>query len=185
MKYLNPEIESSYKENNLGKTLYDLVITSKPEKIIEFGVLNGYSTVAMAMALDELGKGHIVGYDLFKKYQFKNSSITDTQKNIDSYKLSDYVTLKEGDFESWIKNPEPFDFMHIDISNTGDTIEKLYKAVKPQIEKGSIVVFEGGTDERDNVEWMIKYNKKRIKESGVPYEVLNPLFPGISKIILK
>lgn len=57
MKYTNPDIESSYRDNDLGRTLYDLVLKYKPKKIVEHGILFGYSTVAMAQALDELGGG--------------------------------------------------------------------------------------------------------------------------------
>ena len=35
MKYTNPKIVSSYRENNIGKTLYNLVLQLKPKKIIE------------------------------------------------------------------------------------------------------------------------------------------------------
>jgi len=37
----------------------------------------------------------------------------------------------------------------MDIDNDGDKILKLYENVKPQIESGSIVLFEGGSEERD------------------------------------
>jgi len=93
MKYTNPKIESSYRKNDLGKTLYDLVLKYKPKRIIEHGVLSGYSTVAMAMALDEIGEGHIYAFDLFGNYEFKSSTIEETQKNIDRYGVSKYVSL--------------------------------------------------------------------------------------------
>lgn len=57
--YKNIDIESSYKKNDLGKTLYDLVIKYKPFNLIEFGSLYGYSTIAMAMALRDLGRGKL------------------------------------------------------------------------------------------------------------------------------
>ncbi len=54
--YINPEIESSYRDNNLGKTLYDYVLYEKPEVVIDFGVLDGYSTICLAMACKENNK---------------------------------------------------------------------------------------------------------------------------------
>lgn len=182
MKYINPNIESSYQENDIGRTLYDLVLKYKPKKIIEHGVLFGYSTVAMAMALDELGEGHIYAYDLFDDYEFKNSTIKETQENIDRYNVGAYVTLVKKDFEEWLKSPEDFDMMHVDISNKGDTIEKLYEAVKDNVQKGAIVLFEGGSEERDNVEWMIKYRQKKLRNVNVPFEVIDDRFPSLSII---
>lgn len=183
MKYKNPiEIDTSYSENDLGRTLYDLVLTNKPKKIVEFGVLFGYSTVVMAMALDELGEGHIYANDLFEDYKFKHSTIEQTQANIDRYGLTNYVTLVKSDFDEWLKKPEKFDLLHVDVSNKGDTIDRLYAAVKDQIDDGAIVVFEGGSEERDSVEWMIKYNCKKINDSNVPFKVIDARFPSLSMI---
>ena len=181
MNYKNPDIESSYREHDLGRTFYDIVLEKKPKKIVEWGVLYGYSTVAMAMALDELGEGHITGYDLFDDYAFKHSTMGQTQANVDQYGVSKYVTLVQGDFDQWIKNPEPFDLLHVDISNKGDTIARLYEAVKDRIAAGSTVVFEGGAPgERDEIPWMVKYGFPRITDSGVPYRVLDARFPSLS-----
>lgn len=183
MQYKNPDVYSSYRENDLGRTFYDLVLTHKPKKIVEFGVLFGYSTIAMAMALDELKEGHIWANDLFEAYPYRHSSMEETQKNIDAYGVSKYVTLQRNDFEEWLKNSEPFDMLHVDISNKGDTIQRLYTAVEKQVTNGAVVVFEGGTAERDKVEWMVKYNCKKITESGVPYKVINPAFTSLSMLV--
>jgi hypothetical protein len=219
MKYTNPDIESSYRENNLGKDLYDAVLKHKPKKIIEFGSFYGYSTIAMAMALDEIGEGTIQVYDLFESYIYTHSAhkhttkesiergglmyylealrmdfhmwlrpgrnmITRKQlmKTIDTYGLSKYVKLDKKNFKDWAKKPEPFDMMHFDISNNGETIKLLYDTVKPFIDNGSVVYFEGGSVERDNLSWVIKHNLKKISESGVPYEVINNNFPSLSVI---
>jgi hypothetical protein len=48
------------------------------------------------------------------------------------------------------------------------------------------MIFEGGSVERDNIEWMKKYNKVPINsiKNIINYEVLNQNFPSISKILL-
>lgn len=184
MQYHNPDIDSSFHEHDLGRTLYDLVLEKRPKKIVEWGVLYGYSTVAMAMALDELGEGHIVGYDLFDKYPFNHSTIEQTQGNIDRYGVSKHVTLRQGDFREWIKDPEQFDLLHVDISNHGDTIKELYEGVKDRVDAGATVIFEGGvTGEREQIPWMVKYGLPKISESGVAYKVLDERFPSISQIL--
>jgi predicted O-methyltransferase YrrM len=172
------DIESSYKENNIGKTIFDTVLELKPNKVIEFGCLYGYSTVAIGLALKQLGRGHLVCYDLWEDYKYKHSTIQQTISNVARYEVQDYVTFTKMDFNDWVNNPEPFDLMHLDISNTGDTILKAYNALP----EGSIVIFEGGSEERDNVEWMVKYKATPINsiKDEVNYKVVNPQFPSLS-----
>ena len=176
--YVNPEVESSYRYNNLGKTLYDQVIWNKPDIIIDFGVLEGYSTIAMAMACRENRKGKVKVYDLFEDYEYNHSKFDRLIKNIKEYGLMDYVDIEKRNFFDWIKEPEEFNIMHLDISNTWDIIDML----EPLIGKG-IILFEGGSEQRDKVGWMMKFNKKPINKSKLKYEVINQLFPSISKII--
>lgn len=184
MAYINPNIESSYREHNLGKTLYQEVMTHKPDKIVEIGCLFGYSSVAMGQALRDLEKGKLFVYDLFDKYKYKHSSKNETQANLENYGVADFVELVEMDFEEWVKNPEQFDMLHFDISNNGDKLLKLYSAVQDQIHNGARVYFEGGSIERDNVEWMAKYDFKKINDSGINYVVINEKFPSLSLITL-
>jgi hypothetical protein len=66
----------------------------------------------------------------------------------------------------------------LDISNTGETIKAL--AEKTQ---AKLTIFEGGAKYRDEVEWMVKYNKPKITECGIPYEVIDASFPSLSKLI--
>jgi hypothetical protein len=175
MRYSNPDIESSYRENDLGQTLYDLVLDLRPKKIIEFGVLGGYSTVAMAMALDKLGRGTIHAYDLWEKYPHKHSTMKETAENIRAYGLEKYVQLHYGDYKTL--PVEDFDLMHLDVSNTGEILRDMVLKWSPF---GGRIVFEGGTPERDAVQWMRKFKKTPLRESGINYETLNPSFPGLS-----
>lgn len=103
-------------------------------------------------------------------------------KSIDRYGLSEYVTLEKKNFMDWVQSPEPFDMMHFDIANNGDTIRLLYSAVKPSIDLGSVVYFEGGSRERDNLAWMHTHGLAKIADSGVPYTVVNEKFPSLSVI---
>ena len=176
--YVNPEIHSSYKANNIGKTIYDFVIETKPQKIIEFGVLGGYSTVALAQACRDNGFGKVIVYDLFDDYEFKKPSIDVLNNNIANYGLSDFIEIRNGNFFEWIKNPETFDLLHLDISNTGDIIDLLWD----NLNVGN-VLFEGGSAERDKVGWMVTYNKKPISMTRAKYEIINKFYPSISKII--
>jgi predicted O-methyltransferase YrrM len=184
MNYINPQIESSYQINNIGKTIYNYVLEYKPNLVVEFGCLYGYSTVAIGLALKELGQGKLKCYDLWENYKYKHSTIQQTIENVKQYGIEDYVEFIQMDYYEWLNNPEQFDMMHLDISNTGDTILKTYEVLLNQINNGSIILFEGGSKERDNVEWMIKYNAipiNSIKEQ-TNYQLLDSNFPSLSVI---
>ena len=53
------------------------------------------------------------------------------------------------------------DILHIDIANTGDTYDFAINNYLPKV-KG-IMVLEGGSEERDKVDWMIKYDRPKIQ----------------------
>lgn len=175
MKYRNPIIRSSFYHNDLGRTIYDTVMELKPSKVIEFGTLDGYSACCIGQALHELGRGHLFSYDLWDDYDFNHGELSKTQYNLNYYGVQKYVTLLHGDFFYW--DYEPADLYLIDISNNGDIIKYACEKIK-----GGVIMFEGGTEERDNIEWMKTYNKTPIIGS-VPFKVINPLFPALSVCI--
>ena len=177
--YEHPKhIMSSYNINDIGKSIYDVVIKTKPKKIIEFGILHGYSTVCMAQAVKNNGFGRIFAYDLFEDYKYNNSMKDVVVHNLKYYNLERYVTFKKIDFYDWINNEcEEFDLMHLDISNDGNILLDIYNKYPHRK-----VLFEGGTVDRDEVSWMVKYNKKKITsvKNGIPYSIINENFPGLS-----
>lgn len=176
--YQNPEIRSSYFDGDLGRTLYDEVVRLKPEKVIDFGVLDGYSTICIAQALRDNKKGKVYAYDMFENYEYNHAQLERLVKNIKKYDLLDYVVVEEKNFFDWVKEPEDFNMLHLDISNTGDIIDMLI----PIKDKG-VILFEGGSEQRDRVGWIFKYNKKPIGKSKAKFEVINKAFPSISKLI--
>jgi len=178
--YIEPELESSYALNNLGVTLYNYVRYLKPDVIIDFGVLNGYSTICMAQALRENGKGKIKVYDLFEKYEHNHAKLEKLVATFREYGVLDYIEIEEKNFFDWIKNPESFGLLHVDISNTGDIIDILYDKLGGQDKE---ILFEGGSEQRDKVGWLQKYNKKHIRDSHAKFEVVNSNFPSISKLL--
>jgi predicted O-methyltransferase YrrM len=179
-------LESSYTQNEMGKKLASLVLQEKPKIVIEFGVLNGYSTLWLGKAVSVLNnRGHVYGYDLWENYEHKHGDFATVSNRILENNLGDWITLGELDIFDWAANPDPFDLLHVDISNDGDKLQKLYDMLKdrPQT-KGALMVFEGGTPERDQIEWMVKYNKKPICETTIPYTVIDERFPGMSIVRL-
>lgn len=175
-------IHSSYAINGLGRSLYNIVLKIQPLESVEFGSLHGYSAICIGLALKTLGRGRLTCYDLWDKYEFKHGHIDDVKCLIKKYDLEDFIDLKFGNLlnDNWEKLD--FDFCHIDISNDGDKILKISSLFSKKIKKGVPILFEGGTLERDQVDWMKKYNKVPITslKTQISYEVLVNKFPGLS-----
>ena len=53
--------------------------------------------------------------------------------------------------------------MHIDLSNDGNIFEYFLNLMDLTELKGKTLIFEGGGNDRDSVEWMVKYEKKPIR----------------------
>ena len=162
MSFKNPKIKSSYQKAAMGKVLYDAIVETNAKKIVDFGILNGYSTVCMALAARETG-GKVYAYDLFEEYEYKGSSKDVVMRNLEKHNVSDIVVLEKKCFNEWLDEQEDFDILHVDVSNTGDTIELLHQSLSSRDEKvDGRVFFEGGSTERDAQDWMIKYKKRKI-----------------------
>ena len=174
--YIEPKyIVSSYTPNNIGKTIYDIIRKLKPKKVIEFGALYGYSAVCIGQALRDNGFGKLITYDIFEEYKYKHSDRNILLHNLKFYNLTDIVSIEYGNFYEFIKGGFDFDIAHIDVSNTGEIIKNVYESYP-----NKTILFEGGSKERDNCEWMKKFNKKPINSINNLYTILNNNFPSIS-----
>lgn len=162
-------IPSSYRTNNYCSIFQYLIERYKPEKVIEFGVLGGYSTISIAIALSKLKRGKIIGYDLFEDYKYNSYPLNSTLRNIRNAGLDEWVELKKCNvFEDldWKRIVYKADFLHVDLSNDGDVVEMLIDVPGPKV-----IVFEGGSLSRDEVDWMVSSNRKR----------MNPLYKSYAK----
>ena len=150
--------------------LYAFVHEYKPTKVVELGPARGNTTITMAQALKDNKNGHINSYDIWNDQYWGTQE--NCQKEINEWGVQDYVTLQRMDFYDWLETEEEFDFLYMDIDNDGDKLLKLYERTKSQIEKGSVVVFEGGSEERDKYvkEGLTKMNE--VKDI-VGYQVLS------------
>ena len=130
--------------------LYDLTKDLNPSKVVEFGPGAGYTTIAMAKALDENNiDGHINSYDIWDDKYWGGKSVT--QAEYDAWGVSNYITLNNLNFDDWVENGcEDFDFLYFDINNTSEKLLKLYECTKKQVEGGAVIFFEGGSKERDS-----------------------------------
>ena len=167
-------LRSSYKENNYGNVFQALILAQRPRLVLEFGVLDGYSTYHIASAIKfNHVKFNIIckfdSYDLWDKYRIKHGDWYEVSKMLKEKELDDYVMLSMGDaFDVNVANnysDGAIDFMHMDISNNGDKLLKTLEVWRDKISPDGMIVFEGGSKERDNVEWMERFKFKPIQEA--------------------
>jgi predicted O-methyltransferase YrrM len=185
IKYINELKQIPHKYPWLT-SLYALILQFKPKNIIEYGTEYGGTAMVMALALKQLQdeenhKGKIYTYDTFE-VQSKGEigsvpQLELAKQNLSNSLVKDFVEVDRGDFWEFCdrKNKE-FDLLYFDIDNDGDKVLEMYNGCKDNIEKGSIVLFEGGSTVRDNVPWMIDLNKTKMNgiKDKVNYKVLTP-----------
>lgn len=132
--------------------LYKITKDLNPNKIIEFGPGIGYTTVVMATALKDLNSKAVVNsYDIWMdKYWGKKE---ESLKFFKERNVNKYINLEHMNFYDWIKlskEKREFDLLYFDINNNGEKLSTLYKSIKHNIDGGSVVLFEGGSEVRDN-----------------------------------
>ena len=176
-------MKSSYLKNNYGDVFFTLIEAFRPMKCVELGVLNGYSSIAIGNGLKHNHKhkrngeqpGHLDAYDLWNDYPFQHSDMNVVQRTLETEEVSNYVTLFKGDaFECWkAYENRSIQFLHIDISNTGEILRKIIKLWDHKMQCGGIIVFEGGSKERDEFDWMTKYDKEKIRPELFSNKIIN------------
>ena len=166
--------------------MYSMILDIKPRVVVEYGTEHAGTAIVMGLALKELleTEGHIgvvYTYDTFEK-QSKGEigsapNYNVALQNIKGYGLEEIVKVNYGDFYEFCDNPnKEFDLLYFDIDNDGDKVLEMYNGCKNNIEQGSIVLFEGGSETRDNVGWMISKNKTKMNsvKEITGYELLTP-----------
>jgi len=155
-------MESSYQKNNYGEVFSFIVDAFKPVNCVELGVLNGYSAFHIGAQLRKIGRGRLQVYDLFEDYPYRHSSEADVRelfKNCDNVEIFKRDAFTVAD----LYQDRTVDFIHVDLSNTGDIVRKIMEQWDQKMVQGGVVLFEGGSEERDCMEWMNKYSKEPIK----------------------
>lgn len=164
-------MHSSYARNNYDQVLIAAVTAYRPVVCVELGVLEGFSTIAIARGLFENASlrgvhGKLHAFDLFEAYEFRHSTQQAVQENLNKAGIAEYVDLQQGDafvVQSRFQD-DSVDFLHVDVSNTGDIVRNILQAWHPKIRMGGVICFEGGSEERDEIEWMQTYNGTSIKK---------------------
>ena len=171
---------SSYKLNDYASVFCDICLEFNPSSILEIGILDGYSLEAFTKSCEDTTE--IVAIDLFEDYEYKSGNY---QFIKEMFKEHDNVKILKDSFYEYYKNSNRFDLIHIDISNDGEVYDFAVKNYLPLVNK--VLLLEGGSVERDNVDWMISYNKKPINsyiksiDKYFEIEIINK-FPSLTII---
>jgi len=165
-------MRSSYRTNNFGLLFTQTVLLRMPKVIVDVGILDGYSTIHLATGAKHLKSSmnidsHVYAYDLFDDYRYKHGSIDCVSNNLERFDLTEYVTVRKKDaFKAYedFEN-ESVNLLHLDVSNDGEKIRQLMELWNSKIDPCyGIILLEGGSEERDNINWMIEYNKPSIRK---------------------
>jgi len=149
-------IRSSYKEYHYNKIFQSICFTINPSKIVEFGILEGYSLDCFVNYTQDC---QIDANDLFDEFPY---NAADYGFVTNKYRENSNVSIYKRDFYKSVDLYEDnsIDILHIDIANNGDVFDFAIRNYLPKVR--GVMIMEGGSEERDNIEWMIKYDKPRI-----------------------
>ena len=154
-------MNSSYKSKiDFGDILSTITFLKNPKKIVEFGILEGFSL--MRFIENSSNTTSIDAYDIFDKFNGNHAIKDDIFKQFLSYKN---VNIQEDDFYEGFKkySDKSIDILHIDIANNGDVYQFVFDHYIQKIADNGIILMEGGSKQRDNIEWMFNYNKPKIQ----------------------
>ena len=175
---LMDSISSSYKKNDFDEIFKTICQKIKPMNILEIGILDGYSLNSFINHSSK--ECRILAVDLFEDYKYKNSNYDEIKKR---FLQNKNVEIRHGNFFNEFKRKNNYDLIHIDISNDGDIFKFALDNYLPITNK--IMILEGGSKERDSVEWMLKYNKPKINsflqtiEDKYQFQIVDK-FPSIT-----
>ena len=168
---INP-LQPTYAARGYGSLVYALIRALKPLRAIELGVFQGFSLLSAAAALRDNGAGAIVGYDLFEAYPYRHSDRDQVSRRILASGLGHWATVHQGEAEDVHQRWETVDYLHVDLSNNGDTYRRVFAQWSGKVRQ--LILLEGGAPERDQVEWMRKYDKPAIVPAIVDLRQAHP-----------
>tara|TARA_B110001450_G_scaffold115712_1_gene109425 strand:+ start:9173 stop:9718 length:546 start_codon:yes stop_codon:yes gene_type:complete len=154
-------MNSSYKNNLSYKDIFStLCFIKNPHFIVEFGILDGYSLKQIIEYTGDNCKIH--AYDIFDEFHGNSANKQDLINKFSKHKN---VLIDYGDFYKKFNeiDDNSIDILHVDIANNGDVVEFVFNNYIDKVKKDGIIILEGGSKERDCIEWMNKYNKPKMK----------------------
>ena len=142
-----------------------------PKVAVELGSLSGYSAIHLAAGMADTGEQselHLV--DLWEDYPYQTCPKAVAEENLSRNGLLNNEVVSVSFHQVAAKDAaENFrdrtvELLHVDLSNNGadlqDVVSEWFRKLKP----GAMICFEGGSVERDAVDWMKHYEKVPIQD---------------------
>lgn len=156
-----------------GELLHDLVLTQKPEVIVEVGTSVGYSALWMAAALEALGEGSLWTIEShaerFARAQdhFTESGLAHRVRQVKGH-------APEVFYKELSKEPATFDFVFLDATKHEHPL--YFEAIWPRLNsKGVLIIDNVHTHRFGQLEQFIKQLKERPDLSWEELEIGNGL----------
>jgi len=123
-----------------GDLLYSLVRATRPDTIVEFGTSFGISTLYLACAVADNGKGHIFGTEL------NAAKIGAAHRNLLEAGVADKVTILQGDALRTLTDvPGPIGLALLD--GWKDMNLPVLKLLEPRLAAGALIIADDSSFE--------------------------------------
>lgn len=149
---------SSYQKHNYGELFFALMRIYQPDKVVELGTNAGFSAYHIARGLVANGHGSLDCFDLWEQYEPGAANKAVAEKNLKEFKS--IITYSLRDVAGVENDYNLVDILHVDLDNSGEVLEKIIPNWIDKVRQ--LIIIEGGSKERDRVEWMTKSNKQPI-----------------------
>lgn len=153
-------LQSSYVDRGYGSLFYALVRALRPQQCVEIGLFQGFSLLSAAAALRDNDGGAIAGYDLFDAYPYRHAQRAQLTQQVVASGLEAWTTVHQADAAAVHEQVQAVDYLHVDVSNDGDTYRQVFAQWSAKVRQ--VILLEGGSRERDNVDWMVQFGKPAI-----------------------
>lgn len=157
----------------VGRLYYLLATARTAVSIVEFGASHGISTIYLAAALRDLGKGSLITTEILpQKARW-------TAQNLEDAQLDDLVEIRTGDALETLQDlPEGIDMLVLDGRN--DQYISVLELVEPHLSRRALIVADLGKDDPD-----LQSYQRHLRESTRGYVTLTiPLDAGIEATVL-
>lgn len=136
-----PQDDSAHESQKMY--IYDLMMQKKPEVVVEIGTHKGVTSLYMAQALLDQGKGHLYTYDPFDYNQ---------QDTFNKFpELKEYITYQKA--KGVDSDLDKVDFVFVDGFHEKEHVLAEINHFLPKLTEGAVMVFHdaGGDNERVGV----------------------------------
>ena len=117
---------SSYHQEKFSKVFKALCFSMNPKKIVEFGVLDGYSLDCFLDSTNE--DCSIEAYDLFEDFPYNAADFGSISRKYSNLPVERLKIDKGNIFDALkIVNPDEVDIFHVDVANDGEVYEFCIK----------------------------------------------------------